>query len=50
VACRLVGSAPVGHGELVEGRVEQLELPDPADPLADLHGRYRTVGELEDHS
>ena len=49
-ACRLVGSAPVGHGELVEGRVEQLELPDPADPLADLHGRYRTVGELEDHS
>jgi 3-hydroxy-9,10-secoandrosta-1,3,5(10)-triene-9,17-dione monooxygenase reductase component len=49
-ACRLVGSVPVGHGELVEGRVEQLELPDLADPLAYLHGRYRTVGELEDHS
>ena len=48
-ACRLVGSAPVGHGELVEGVIEQLELPDLEDPLAYLHGRYRTVGELEDH-
>jgi hypothetical protein len=28
-ACRLAGSAPVGDTELVEGVIEQLELPDP---------------------
>jgi 3-hydroxy-9,10-secoandrosta-1,3,5(10)-triene-9,17-dione monooxygenase reductase component len=48
-ACRLAGSATVGHGELVEGVIEQLELPDLEDPLAYLHGRYRSVGELPDH-
>ena len=48
-ACRLAGSAPVGHGELVEGVIEQLELPDLEDPLAYLHGRYRSVCELGDH-
>ena len=45
-ACRLTGSTPAGHGELVEGVIEQLELPDLDDPLAYLHGRYRSVGEL----
>jgi 3-hydroxy-9,10-secoandrosta-1,3,5(10)-triene-9,17-dione monooxygenase reductase component len=45
-ACRLAGSTPVGHGELVDGVIEQLELPDLEDPLAYLHGRYRSVGEL----
>jgi 3-hydroxy-9,10-secoandrosta-1,3,5(10)-triene-9,17-dione monooxygenase reductase component len=45
-ACRLAGSVPVGHGELVEGVIEELELPDLEDPLAYLHGRYRSVGDL----
>ena len=49
-ACRLAGTAPVGYGELVEGVIEQLELSDLEDPLAYLHGRYRTVGGLSDHS
>jgi 3-hydroxy-9,10-secoandrosta-1,3,5(10)-triene-9,17-dione monooxygenase reductase component len=48
-ACRLAGSAPVGHGELVEGVIEQLELPDLEDPLVYLHGRYQSVGDLPDH-
>jgi 3-hydroxy-9,10-secoandrosta-1,3,5(10)-triene-9,17-dione monooxygenase reductase component len=47
-ACRLAGSAPVGYAELVEGVIEQLELPDLEDPLAYLHGRYRSVRDLED--
>jgi 3-hydroxy-9,10-secoandrosta-1,3,5(10)-triene-9,17-dione monooxygenase reductase component len=46
-ACRLAGSAPVGYAELVEGEIEQLDLPDLEDPLAYLHGRYRSVRELE---
>ena len=41
--CRLTGSTPVGYGELVDGVIEQLELPDLDDPLAYLHGRYRLV-------
>jgi 3-hydroxy-9,10-secoandrosta-1,3,5(10)-triene-9,17-dione monooxygenase reductase component len=45
-ACRLAGSTPVGHGELVEGVIEELELPDLEHPLAYLHGGYRSVGEL----
>jgi 3-hydroxy-9,10-secoandrosta-1,3,5(10)-triene-9,17-dione monooxygenase reductase component len=48
-ACRLAGSTPVGYAELVEGVIEQLELPDPEDPLAYLHGSYRSVRELGDH-
>ena len=48
-ACRLAGSTPVGYAELVEGVIEQLELPDLEDPLAYLHGRYRSVRELGDH-
>jgi 3-hydroxy-9,10-secoandrosta-1,3,5(10)-triene-9,17-dione monooxygenase reductase component len=48
-ACRLAGSVPVGHSELVEGVIEQLELPALEDPLAYLHGRYRSVGDLPDH-
>jgi 3-hydroxy-9,10-secoandrosta-1,3,5(10)-triene-9,17-dione monooxygenase reductase component len=48
-ACRLAGSAPVGYAELVEGVIDQLELPDLEDPLAYLHGRYRSVRDLEDH-
>jgi flavin reductase (DIM6/NTAB) family NADH-FMN oxidoreductase RutF len=48
-ACRLARSTPVGHGELVEGVIEQLELPDLEDPLVYLHGRYRSVGDLPDH-
>jgi 3-hydroxy-9,10-secoandrosta-1,3,5(10)-triene-9,17-dione monooxygenase reductase component len=48
-ACRLAGSASVGYAELVEGTIERLELPDLEDPLAYLHGGYRSVRELEDH-
>jgi 3-hydroxy-9,10-secoandrosta-1,3,5(10)-triene-9,17-dione monooxygenase reductase component len=48
-ACRLAGSAPVGQGELVEGVIERLELPDLDDPLAYLHGRYQSVRDLQDH-
>jgi hypothetical protein len=48
-ACRLAASTPTGHGELVQGVIEQLELPDLDDPLAYLHGRYRSVGDLPDH-
>jgi 3-hydroxy-9,10-secoandrosta-1,3,5(10)-triene-9,17-dione monooxygenase reductase component len=48
-ACRLVGSTPVGHRELVEGVIEQLALPDPQDPLAYLQGRYRSVGDPPGH-
>ena len=47
-ACRLAGSTPVGYGELVEGVIEQLEVPAREDPLSDLHGSYRSVRELED--
>ena len=42
-ACRLAGSVTVGYAELVEGVIEQLELPDLEDPLAYLHGSYRSV-------
>jgi 3-hydroxy-9,10-secoandrosta-1,3,5(10)-triene-9,17-dione monooxygenase reductase component len=45
-ACRLAESTPTGHGELVQGVIEQLELSDLEDPLAYLHGRYRSVGDL----
>jgi 3-hydroxy-9,10-secoandrosta-1,3,5(10)-triene-9,17-dione monooxygenase reductase component len=48
-ACRLAGSSPVGHAELVEGVIEQLDLPELEDPLAYLHGSYRSVRELGDH-
>jgi len=48
-ACRLAGSSTVGYAELVEGVIEQLELPGLEDPLAYLHGGYRSVGELPDH-
>jgi flavin reductase (DIM6/NTAB) family NADH-FMN oxidoreductase RutF len=48
-ACRLAGSTPVGYAELVEGEIERLELLDLEDPLAYLHGRYRSVQELLDH-
>jgi flavin reductase (DIM6/NTAB) family NADH-FMN oxidoreductase RutF len=48
-ACRLAGSTPVGHAQLVEGAIEQLDLADLDDPLAYLHGRYRSVRELTDH-
>jgi hypothetical protein len=47
-ACRLAGSTPVGYGELVEGVIGQLELPAPEDPLAYLHGSYRSVQHLQD--
>jgi 3-hydroxy-9,10-secoandrosta-1,3,5(10)-triene-9,17-dione monooxygenase reductase component len=47
-ACRLAGSTPVGYAELVEGVIEQLELPDLEDPLAWSHGRYRSVRDLDD--
>jgi hypothetical protein len=48
-ACRLPGSAPGGDAELVEGLLEELELPDLDNPLAYLHGSYRSVRELEEH-
>jgi 3-hydroxy-9,10-secoandrosta-1,3,5(10)-triene-9,17-dione monooxygenase reductase component len=47
--CRLAGSTPVGQAELVEGVIEQLELPDLADPLAYLQGRYRSVADPPSH-
>jgi 3-hydroxy-9,10-secoandrosta-1,3,5(10)-triene-9,17-dione monooxygenase reductase component len=47
-ACRLEGSSPAGYAELVAGVIEQLELHDLEDPLAWLHGGYRSVRELED--
>ncbi|HWD43818.1 MAG TPA: flavin reductase [Actinomycetota bacterium] len=49
-ACRLAGSAPVGYAELVEGVIEQLELPDLEDPLAYLHGSYQSMGDLTDQA
>jgi hypothetical protein len=45
-ACRLAGPTPVGSAELVEGGSEQLELVDLDDPLAYLHGRYRSARDL----
>jgi flavin reductase (DIM6/NTAB) family NADH-FMN oxidoreductase RutF len=48
--CRLVGSTPVGYGELVEGVIERLDLQDLDDPLAWLHGRYHSVHDLPDRS
>ena len=47
-ACRLAGSTPVGYAELVEGVIEQVELVDLVDPLAYLHGGYRSVQDLGD--
>jgi 3-hydroxy-9,10-secoandrosta-1,3,5(10)-triene-9,17-dione monooxygenase reductase component len=47
-ACRLAGSTPVGYAELIEGVIEQLELVDLEDPLAYLHGGYRSVQHLQD--
>jgi 3-hydroxy-9,10-secoandrosta-1,3,5(10)-triene-9,17-dione monooxygenase reductase component len=47
-ACRLVGSTPAGHAELVDGIIEQLELHDLEDPLAYLHGAYRSVRDLDE--
>ena len=44
-ACRLAGLTPVGYAELVEGVIEQMELADLEDPLAYLHGSYRSVGD-----
>jgi len=47
-SCRLAGSTTVGYAELVEGVVERLELHDLDDPLAWLHGRYRSLDEPDD--
>jgi 3-hydroxy-9,10-secoandrosta-1,3,5(10)-triene-9,17-dione monooxygenase reductase component len=47
-ACRLAGSTPAGHAELVQGVIEELELHDLEDPLAYLHGSYRSVRDLGD--
>jgi 3-hydroxy-9,10-secoandrosta-1,3,5(10)-triene-9,17-dione monooxygenase reductase component len=47
-ACRLAGLTPVGYAELVEGVIEQMELADLEDPLAHLHGSYRSVGDPPD--
>jgi hypothetical protein len=46
-ASRLTGAAPVGYGQ---GVIEPLELDDGEKPLAWLHGRYRSVGDLSGHS
>jgi 3-hydroxy-9,10-secoandrosta-1,3,5(10)-triene-9,17-dione monooxygenase reductase component len=48
VACRLASTSTVGYAELVEAVIERLELDDLEDPLAYLHGSYRSVGELDD--
>jgi 3-hydroxy-9,10-secoandrosta-1,3,5(10)-triene-9,17-dione monooxygenase reductase component len=50
VGCRLAGSTTVGHAELVDGVIERLDLHDLDDPLAYLHGRYRSVLDLEDRA
>jgi 3-hydroxy-9,10-secoandrosta-1,3,5(10)-triene-9,17-dione monooxygenase reductase component len=47
-ACRLARTTPTGHLELVEGTIERLELHDLEDPLAWLHGAYRSLRDLED--
>src|SRR5262245_44096567 len=47
-ACRLSRSAPVGYAELVDGVVEEIELHDLDDPLAWLHGSYRSVRDQDD--
>lgn len=47
-ACRLARSIPAGYAELVEGVVEEIELHDLEDPLAWLHGGYRSVRDLDD--
>jgi hypothetical protein len=44
----LAGSAPAGYAELVQGTIVQIELNDLEDPLAYLHGPYRSVQELDD--
>jgi 3-hydroxy-9,10-secoandrosta-1,3,5(10)-triene-9,17-dione monooxygenase reductase component len=46
--CRLTGSATVGYDELVEGVLEDIEPVDLDDPLAWLHGAYRSVRDPED--
>jgi 3-hydroxy-9,10-secoandrosta-1,3,5(10)-triene-9,17-dione monooxygenase reductase component len=46
--CRLSGSTTVGYAELVEGVLEEIELHDLDDPLAWLHGGYRSVRDLDD--
>jgi 3-hydroxy-9,10-secoandrosta-1,3,5(10)-triene-9,17-dione monooxygenase reductase component len=45
-ACRLTESVPFGYAELVQGVIERLELHDLEDPLAYLHGSYRSVRDL----
>ena len=47
-ACRLAGSARSATPSWFEGVLEQLEVPELEDPLAYLHGRYRSVRDLED--
>src|SRR6266536_511576 len=47
-ACRLSGSTTVGYSELVEGVIEEVEPRDLDDPLAWLHGSYRSVRDLDD--
>jgi flavin reductase (DIM6/NTAB) family NADH-FMN oxidoreductase RutF len=47
-SCRLAGSTTVGYAELVEGVVEQLEVHDLDEPLAWLHGRYRSLDDLDE--
>ena len=47
-ACRLSGSTTVGYSELVEGVIEEVEPRDLNDPLAWLHGSYRSVRDLDD--
>lgn len=44
-SCRLSGSTTVGYAELVEGVLEEVELHDLDDPLAWLHGAYRSLRE-----
>jgi 3-hydroxy-9,10-secoandrosta-1,3,5(10)-triene-9,17-dione monooxygenase reductase component len=46
--CRLSASTTVGYAELVHGVLEDIQLHDLDDPLAWLHGRYRSARELED--
>jgi 3-hydroxy-9,10-secoandrosta-1,3,5(10)-triene-9,17-dione monooxygenase reductase component len=48
VGCRLSGAMTVGYAELVEGIAKEVELPDFGDPLAWLHGSYRSVRDLDD--
>ena len=44
-ACRLDATRPLGRGDLVEGIIEQVTLPEAAAPLVWHHGEWRTLAD-----